>query len=195
MGLWGASWRDEFEWLRLPDLPELPVPRSAGSELADRMRAYAGTHLRWAEGAGTRVFLVDLDNIRAEPARLRGRLALVAALAAAADVVVMAGQVGAVARARVWLGELGRGAIVVGPGADAADHALLEAVDALPPGAAQFVVASNDGIFAELALRGPLTVLSPKAGDLSGDLRRHAARVVDLTAVETAVGGGRAARG
>jgi hypothetical protein len=68
-------------------------------------------------------------------------------------------------------------------GSDLADHVLLDAAAALP-GKAQYVLLSNDWIFAGLADRGPLTVLSPGADALSDRLRAAATRVVDLAALE-----------
>jgi len=50
--------------------------------------------------------------------------------------------------------------------------------------AVQVIVVSNDGIFASLADRGPLIVLSPGAEALSDRLRDSASRVVDLVALE-----------
>ena len=42
------------------------------------------------------MLLVDLDNLRADPVRWRDRMAMVVALARRGDVVVLAGQEGAV---------------------------------------------------------------------------------------------------
>jgi len=49
------------------------------------------------------------------------------------------------------------------------------------------VLLSNDWIFAALAGRGPLTVLSPGADALSDRLRAAASRVVDLAALEGSI--------
>jgi hypothetical protein len=48
----------------------------------------------------------------------------------------------------------------------------------------QFIVASNDGIFAPLASRGSVTVLSPDGTRLSERLRYAAERIVDMTELE-----------
>jgi hypothetical protein len=63
---------------------------------------------------------------------------------------------------------------------------LLDAAAELP-GPARFVLLSNDWIFAALAERGSLTVLSPGADALSDRLRAAATRVVDLAALEGSV--------
>lgn len=200
MGIGGGPGEDDdLEWVRLADLP--PDPRVlAEHALAEAMRRWGESHLRWQgrngdeDGAGTpdreRFLLVDLDNIRADPARLRARLALLGVVAAGADHVVLAGQDGAVRRARPWLGGMAETTYVVPKGADLADHVLLdEARDLSDGGPAQFVVASNDGIFARLAARGPLTLLSPGAASLNDRLRAAADRVVDLDELEALLGG------
>jgi hypothetical protein len=193
MGLGGGpgEW-DDYEWVRLADLPAAPVrapsPDQAAAPLTDAVLARLARRSLWTTGAGTRVLLVDLDNLRADPARWRDRMAMVVALARQADVVALAGQEGPVRRARPHLAEFGVRARAVADGSDLADHVLLDAA-AEVPGAAQFVVLSNDWIFAGLANRGPLTVLSPGGDALSDRLRDAAARVVDLAAVEAAPDG------
>ncbi|HEV7653826.1 MAG TPA: hypothetical protein VGP36_03690 [Mycobacteriales bacterium] len=184
MGLGGgpSEW-DDYEWVRLSDLPETPRPRQAGQPLADAVLAWMQREKVWSTGAGSRVLLVDLDNLRADPVRWRERMAMVVALGRQADVVALAGQEGAVQRARPHLAEFAARARPVADGSDLADHVLLDAAAELP-GAAQFVLLSNDWIFAGLADRGPLTVLSPGADALSDRLRSAATRVVDLAALE-----------
>ena len=184
MGL-GAAGDDELEWVDLSLEPALPsLPADAGP-LAEAMQAWAADNLSWSEGGGRRVLLVDLDNIRADTTTLSGRLALLAVLAAGADHVVLAGQDGAVARSRPWLGVMGPTAYAVPAGRNEADYLLLDEATALVSGRrAQFVVASNDGIFARLATLGPLTLLSPRIDDLSGRLLDAAQTVVDLAALE-----------
>lgn len=184
MGL-GVAQDDDLEWVDLAAEPGLPdLPPDAGP-LARRMQAWAAEHLAWRPGGGRRVLLVDLDNIRADTATLSGRLALLAVLAAGADHVVLAGQDGAVERSRPWLGSMGRTAYSVPAGRNEADYLLLDEAVALVAGRpAQFVVASNDGIFARLATRGPLTLISPRLDDLSGRLRDAAEVVVDLAELE-----------
>ena len=176
----------ELEWLRLADLPSLPaLPQGAG-DLAYAVQGWAAEHLTWrGDGSGERVLLVDLDNIRAEPARLRARMALLATLAATADHVVLAGQDDAVDRAVPWLGAAAERVHRVPSGRNEADYLLLdEAEELLGDRDGQFVVASNDGIFASLARRGPLTLLSPGPSGLSGRLVTAADRLVDLEALE-----------
>jgi hypothetical protein len=189
MGLGGGpSWRDDYEWVRLADLPETPPPaaRAGRQPLADAVLAWLAREGVWTAGAGSRVLLVDLDNLRADPVRWRDRMAMVVALAREADVVALAGQQGAVDRAGPHLGELAARARAVADGSDLADHVLLDAA-AEVAGPARFVLLSNDWIFAALAERGPLTVLSPGGDALSDRLRAAAARVVDLVALEGSV--------
>ena len=152
--------------------------------LAEELSAWLERNLLWVPGAGTRVLLVDLDNLRADPRRWRARMAAVVTLARQADHAVLAGQEGAVRRGRPHLAEFAAGARQVADGSDLADLVLLDAADALRDDAVQVIVLSNDGIFASLADRGPLTVLSPGADALSDRLRDAATRVVDLMALE-----------
>ncbi len=193
MGLGGGpgEW-DDYEWVRLADLPAQPPPppvrRPGPAPLTEAVLAHLMRRSLWTSGAGTRVLLVDLDNLRADPVRWRDRMTMVVALARQADVVALAGQEGPVRRARPHLVEFAPRARAVADGSDLADHVLLEAAGEVP-GAAQFVVLSNDWIFAGLASRGPLTVLSPGGDALSDRLRDAATRVVDLAAVEAAPDG------
>lgn len=187
----GPSEWDDYEWVRLADLPDTPPPparpgrtvREPRQPLAEAMLAWLQRASVWTPGAGTRVLLVDLDNLRADPVRWRERMAMVVALARQADVVALAGQDGPVRRARPHLAEYAAGARAVADGSDLADHVLLDAAERVP-GRVQFVLLSNDWIFATLAGRGPLTVLSPGGDALSDRLRSAATRVVDLAALE-----------
>jgi hypothetical protein len=180
MGLGGGpSWAEEFEWVRLADLREDP-----GEPLADALVTWLREHALWRDDGSTRVLLVDLDNLRAEPVRLRARMAAVVELAREADHRAFAGQVGSVERARPWLGEFAREAQAVGGGSDEADWVLLDAAEAVTTFPLQFVVVSNDWIFAGLARRGRLVLLSPGADALSDRLRDAADRVVDLAVLE-----------
>jgi hypothetical protein len=189
MGLGGgpSEW-DDYEWVRLADLPATPPPvaRAARQPLAEAVLAWLQREGVWTGGTRSRVLLVDLDNLRADPVRWRDRMAMVVALARQADVVALAGQEGAVRRARPHLAEFGARAHPVADGSDLADHVLLDAA-AEVSGPARFVLLSNDWIFAALADRGPLTVLSPGADALSDRLRAAATRVVDLAALEGSV--------
>ena len=98
MGLGGGpSWRDEYEWVRLADLPDTPLPdtpllapRTGRQPLADAVKAWLQREGVWTTGTGCRVLLVDLDNLRADPVRWRDRMAMVVALARQADVVALA---------------------------------------------------------------------------------------------------------
>jgi hypothetical protein len=189
MGLGGgpSEW-DEYEWVRLADLPDTPppAPGTAGGKrqpLAEAVLAWLQRESVWNAGAGSRVLLVDLDNLRADPVRWRDRMGMVVALARQADVVALAGQEGAVRRGRPHLEEFAARARAVADGSDLADHVLLDAAAELT-GALQFVLLSNDWIFAGLADRGPLTVLSPGADALSDRLRSAATKVVDLAGLE-----------
>ena len=111
---------------------------------------------------------------------------MIVALARQADVVALAGQEGAVRRARPHLAEFAAGPVRVEDGSDLADHVLLDAA-AEVAGPARFVLLSNDWIFAALAERGQLTVLSPGGNALSDRLRAAATRVVDLAGLEGTV--------
>ena len=201
MGLGGGpSERDDYEWVNLAELPSARVrgQRSRGELLNDgdameplarELSSWLERNVLWVPGAGTRLLLVDLDNLRADPRRWRARMAAVVTLARQADHAVLAGQEGAVRRGRPHLAEFAERARPVADGVDLADLVLLEATDALRADAIQVVVLSNDGIFATLADRGPLVVLSPGADALSDRLRDAATRVVDLVALEEAWAG------
>ena len=189
MGLGGGpSWRDDYEWVRLADLPDIPppAPRTGRQPLAEAVLAWLQREGGWTAGTGLRVLLVDLDNLRADPVRWRDRMAMVVALARQADVVALAGQEGAVRRARPHLAEFAARARPVEDGSDLADHVLLDAA-AEVTGPARFMLLSNDWIFAALAERGPLTVLSPGGDALSDRLRAAATHVVDLAELEGSV--------
>jgi hypothetical protein len=139
---------------------------------------------------GTKVLLVDLDNLRAGPVRWRARMAAVVTLARQADRVHLAGQAGPVSRARPHLAEFAGTAVAVADGSDVADHVLLDAAAAdlaAADGPVQVVVVSNDGIFADLAASGPLVVLSPGVEALSDRLDDAATDVLDLAALEADV--------
>ena len=189
----------DFEWVDLR-LVRVPAARSrrrtpsvaspppgtapAAGTLGPAMIAWFRRHPLWVRGTGPRILLVDLDNLRAGPARWQARMEVVVWLARLADHTVLAGQHGAVARAQPYLAELAGAAQPVDDGSDLADHVLLEAAEAITAARVRVVVISNDGIFVRLAGRGPLTVLSPGLDALSDKLRDTASRVVDLTAVE-----------
>ena len=79
------------------DLVAAPGPDT----LVDRV----ARELIWEPGDAARILLVDLDNMRAGPLRWKARMAVVVALARQADHVVLAGQEGAVRRARPHLAE------------------------------------------------------------------------------------------
>jgi hypothetical protein len=181
VGLGGGpnEW-DDYEWVRLAALP-----RAAGEALAESMVGWLRANPLWRTGRRRRVLLVDLDNLRADPRRWRARMAVVVELAREADHVVLAGQVGAVRRARPHLAEFADQARPVANGSDLADQVLLDAVADLDPGPVQVLVLSNDGIFGALAGRGPLLVLSPGRDALSDRLDSAADLVVDLVDLET----------
>ena len=178
---------DDYEWFpsgggrRGPAVPAEPGdPDGASAALVERV-------LRdqvWEPDDAPRILLVDLDNLRAGPIRWRARMAVVVALARQADHVALAGQEGAVRRARPHLEEFASTAVAVAAGSDLADVALLAKVDELDLPDAQHLVVSNDGIFAELAQCGPLVVLSPGRDALSDSLAAASVRVIDLAALE-----------
>ncbi|MDQ1586415.1 MAG: hypothetical protein QOH80_1780 [Actinomycetota bacterium] len=185
MGLGGGPtcW-EEYEWVRLADLPATSA--RPAEPLTEALVGWVQTHPLWIEDGSTRVLLVDLDNLRAEPVRLRARLAAVVELARGADRAAFAGQTGSVERSRPWLAEFASEAEAVGGGSDEADWVLLDAAEAVTDYPLQFIVVSNDWIFAGLARRGPLILLSPGADALSDRLKASATRVVDLVVLEQA---------
>jgi hypothetical protein len=183
---------DDFEWFRLADLP---APRRRTIDvladedgdpgpLADALVGWVEANPIWHDGAGERVLLVDLDNLRAGAVRWRARMGLVVALARSADHVVISGQHAAVERGMPFLAEFASIAQPVPDGADLADHVLLEGASTVKAKRRQVVVLSNDGIFASLADRGPVTVLSPGASALSDKLFDAARVVIDLMTLE-----------
>lgn len=182
---YGQRERDDYDWFpsggrRAAAIAEPGDPDGVSAALVRRV-------LRdriWAADEAPRILLVDLDNLRAGPLRWRARMAVVVALARQADHVALAGQEGAVRRARPHLAEFAGTAVAVAAGSDLADVALLAKVDELDLPDAQALVISNDGIFAELAQCGPLVVLSPGRHALSDSLAAAALRVVDLAALE-----------
>ena len=121
--------------------------------------------------------------LRASHGRIHSRLVVVVELSRQAQNVALAGQAGAVERARPWLAEFADRAQSVADGADVADLVLLAAAQAVP-GPVEVVVVSNDGIFADLADQGELTVLSPGMDALSDRLYGAASLLVDLAALE-----------
>lgn len=179
MGLGGApsEWGD-YEWVRLAELEVEPFAEALLDWLAD--------HPVWSRSDLTRVLLVDLDNLRAGPQRWRVRMGAVLALARQADHAFLAGQVGAVRRARRHLAALDARLQAVPDGSDLADHALLDSARALDVGPAEVCVVSNDGIFADLADAGPLTVVTPGRKALSNRLVSAATAIIELTTLEEA---------
>ena len=184
MGIGGGPREsDEYEWVRLADLVDAPL--DGPSPLVTALCSWLDENPVWAPGsAGARILLVDLDNLRADPRRWQARMALVVQLARQADHVALAGQVGAVARARPHLAEYARLATPVEDGSDVADRVLLAEADSWLQDRSHVVVLSNDFIFASLADTARLTVLSPGADALSNRLRDAADDVVDLTRLE-----------
>jgi hypothetical protein len=170
---------DDIEWFTIDDVDDTPI-----QPYVDSMLAWLTDHPLWMPDDRDRVLLVDLDNVRAVPSKLYARLALTVALARQSHYAAFAGQDQAVRRSRPLLAEFGEGALAVGGGADEADWALLDAADAAVGSELQFIVASNDGIFAQLASRGSVTVLSPDGTRLSERLRYAAERIVDMTELE-----------
>jgi hypothetical protein len=210
MGLGGGprEW-DDYEWVRLPELTfpqeDRPARRRRGARggaapddgpaepLALALTTWLDRHPLWVDGGGRRILLADLDNLRAEPPRWRARMAAVVALARQADKAVLAGQGGAVARAQPHLAEFAGRATTVPDGSDLADFELLRGAKAVRARPVQVIVVSNDGIFAALADRGPLIVLSPGRAALSARLVEAATRVVDLAGLEVELEAGLAA--
>ena len=171
---------DDYEWFPSGLGGSDAVVALDDGSLAERVLA----EQIWMDHDAPRILLVDLDNLRAGPARWAARMGAVVALARQADHVVLAGQDGAVRRARPHLAEFVSAAVTVPQGSDLADVALLESVDTFDLPDAQTLVVSNDGIFAELAECGPLVVLSPGRKALSSALAAAAARVLDLQELE-----------
>ncbi|MEJ5944328.1 hypothetical protein WDZ17_03355, partial [Pseudokineococcus basanitobsidens] len=173
-----------------------PAPADGRPATPDRLGAAVLAWLDrdplWGEGPGTRLLLADLDNLRAGPVRWRARMTVVAGLARQADVVGISGQHGAAARGAPHLAEWARQVRAVDDGSDLADHELLDVAAGVPADAEplRVVVMSNDNIFADLADRGRLVVVSPGADALSERLDSAAADVVDLAALEGAMAAG-----
>lgn len=185
MGLGGSrGWWEDYEWVRLADLPEDLPPARHPEPLRPVVRRRLERRPVWRRDGGRRVLLADLDNLRSRPEVWRGRMALVAELARQSDDVVISGQQAAVDRAAPYLGRFAAAAQGVEHGDDLADLVLLAGADAVRARRIQLVVVSNDGIFARLADRGHLTVISPGADALSDKLAAAADRVVDLVALE-----------
>jgi hypothetical protein len=182
MGLGDGGWTD-IEWFSLDDVADDPA--------GDALLAWFTEHPLWADDDTERVLLVDLDNVRAAATRLKARLAVTVALARDSHYAAFAGQPAAVERSRPLLAVFGAGALAVGGGADEADWALLDAAEAAVARAdgqrLQFIVVSNDNIFARLAGRGRLRVVSPGGQALSDQLRDAADQVVDLAELERTV--------
>lgn len=172
LGCSRGEW-DDYEWFAFDDVAAASL-ESLPADTAARVESL------WDLDGATRVLLCDLDNLRADSARLRSRLAIAVALARTAHVAAFAGQSDAVERSRAALAEFGDSALAVGTGRNAADHELLRVADAVDAPAPHFIVMSNDGIFAGVAARGALTVVSPGAAALSQRLVTAAVRVVDL---------------
>lgn len=190
MGLGGGpgEW-DDYEWFRLADLADgrrADVPPEGSDPLPAVVDAWMAAHPVWTHGARERVLLVDLDNLRADPARWKVRMAAMVAMARESDHAFFAGQRGAVRRAKPRLEEFASGVTSVPDGSDLADHALLDALAASGSRQAQVVVVSNDGIFADLAEDGPVTVVSPGRDALSNKLRQAAGAVVALESLDEA---------
>ena len=182
MGIGGGPREfDEYEWVLLADLAD--VPADGPAPLVQALCSWLDENPLWLRGS-LRILLVDLDNLRADPRRWQARMALVVQLARQADHVALAGQVGAVARARPHLAQFARLATPVEDGSDVADLVLLAEADAVLEDGAHVVVLSNDFIFASLADSAHLTVLSPGADALSDRLRDAADDVVYLTRIE-----------
>jgi hypothetical protein len=204
MGLWRqpSEW-DDYEWIRLADLvtrahrparaPE-PEDHDAATEMAAWLIDELDRLTLWPRAKGPRVLLVDLDNLRAAPSRLRARMTAVVHIARQADVVAFAGQAGAARRSRRWLADFADQVVTVPDGSDLADHALLDRASGVAGKKAQFVVVSNDGIFARLADRGPVALVSPGSEAMSDRLRDCAHVVVDLPELEKAAAADRARR-
>lgn len=189
VGLWKlpGEW-DDYEWFPVTDPITSAVAAPVDDDPATAMGQWLIEHLQaaplWDAGDATRVLLVDLDNLRAAPSRLRARMTAVVNLARRADHVALAGQAGAVRRSSLWLDEFAGRAQSVADGSDLADLALLASAEAVTAEPVQFLVVSNDGIFASLAERGRLAVLSPGRDALSDRLRSAAHRLVDLAELE-----------
>jgi hypothetical protein len=211
MALWRSAEWDDYEWFRLADVKVAPARRSQGSrsskttksgrpapqtaaeakaddDAGEAMGKWLVARLSaeplWDDSAAHRVLLVDLDNLRATPVRLRARLTAVVHLAREADDAAFAGQAGAIRRSTPWLAEFADQAQAVPDGSDLADHALLDHAASVKAKPVQFLIVSNDGIFVQLAKRGRLALLSPGADAMSDRLNTVAHRVVDLAALE-----------
>jgi hypothetical protein len=165
LGCARSEW-DDFEWFAL----------HAEVGAADKI---------WVDDGSVRVLLCDLDNLRADPRRLRSRMQVAVELARQADVTAFAGQADSVGRCRGLLAEFADDVVTAGPDRDAADEALLACADHVRDRHVQFAVMSNDGIFARLAVRGALTIVSPSQLKVSSRLVNAARAVVDVSDLAT----------
>ena len=163
------------------------APPEDVTDLGEAVRLWVEQDPVWAASGAPTLLLVDLDNLRAGRVRWQDRITALAELARCFDHVTMAGQHDAVRRARPHLGDLAEHARAVDDGQDLADHVLLDAARAIPARQLRVMVVSNDGIFATLKERGPLTVLSPDYQALSDQLRARATRLADLASMEREV--------
>lgn len=192
MGLGGRRADEEdLEWVVLADLPDSGAAEQ-GSVLGEAMCEWFQQNPVWTADGGTRLLLVDLDNLRAAPGRWKARMTVAVWLARRADHVLLAGQHSALARAQPHLADMAEHAVGVDDGSDLADHVLLEGAVRVaaeqPDGEPlQVVVLSNDGIFAQLTDHGPLVVVSPGGHALSDRLREASDRLVDLPELEDAL--------
>lgn len=163
------------------------APHEGFTDLGEAVRHWLEQDPAWSASNAPTLLLVDLDNLRAGRVRWQERVTALASLARGFDHVTMAGQHDAVRRAKPHLGDLIEHARAVDDGHDLADHVLLDAARAIPARHLRVMVVSNDGIFATLKDRGPLTVLSPDYQALSDQLRARATHLADLASMEREV--------
>ena len=163
------------------------APQEDVTDLGDAVQQWVEQDPAWSASDAPTLLLVDLDNLRAGRVRWQERVTALASLARRFDHVTMAGQHDAVRRARPHLGDLVEHARAVDDGHDLADHVLLDAARAIPARRLRVMVVSNDGIFATLKERGPLSVLSPDYQALSDQLRSRATHLADLASMEREV--------
>lgn len=141
-------------------------------------------HYPWKDSSVQKILIIDLGNLRAKPPLWAVRMKLIAAWANQADHIFIAGQSGAVKLALPHLGSLGNKVVTIDPDNSADKYLLSEAnkIKSMVP--LQFLVMSNDHAFSQLANKGFLSVVTPKAETMSKVLKAKANIILDLGLAE-----------
>jgi len=188
------DWRKEYEWVRLsewqPTKNQQNILSSARSsrqgfvEDADYFPSARPENV-WLPEGGRKVLLVDLDNIRSLSDRWNERMRTLYKICHTADKIIMAGQSASAKLARPHLAEYAQHITQVCFTRSAADNYLVDVGFRLtnnrpPDKKTQFVIVSNDFIFAKLKERGTIVVVSPNPTHISGRLKSVAHTVLSF---------------